>query len=102
MVSNEQVKNVIVVDDDIDIYNQREVDWALSYRFQAENDLIVLPGLKGSPIDPSAQLDGFASVTSKMGFDATMPIADRERFEKIDLPQEAKEKARRIYHGCRG
>lgn len=47
-------KNVIVVDDDIDIHNFESLEWAVAYRVDAgSNDIVIVPGTKGSPLDPS-------------------------------------------------
>jgi UbiD family decarboxylase len=73
------MKLVIVVDEDIDIYDDRDVEWAVATRFQADRDLIVIHGAKGSSIDPSA-----GDTTAKMGLDATKPIGRRE-FDKPGL-----------------
>ena len=50
------VKNVFVVDPDIDIFSDEQMDWALATRFQADRDLIVMDGMRTLPLDPS--LDG--------------------------------------------
>jgi UbiD family decarboxylase len=82
-------KHVFVVDNDIDIYNPLDVEWAMATRFQADVDLIVKEQEKGSSLDPSA--DPETSFTVKCGFDCTKPLnvrsADFERvvFPKIDL-----------------
>ncbi len=73
------MKRVIVVDEDIDIYDDQDVEWAVATRFQAERDLIVVEGAKGSSIDPSA-----GETTSKMGLDATKPLGQTE-FDKPTL-----------------
>ncbi|MFQ6013468.1 MAG: UbiD family decarboxylase [Thermoplasmata archaeon] len=70
------MKRVVVVDEDIDIYDDRDVEWALATRFQADRDLVVIEGAKGSSIDPSA-----GETTAKMGLDATKPLG-RPEFEK--------------------
>ncbi len=70
------MKRVIVVDEDIDIYDDRDVEWAVATRFQAERDLILIHGAKGSSIDPSA-----GETTSKMGLDATKPLGQPD-FDK--------------------
>ncbi|MFQ6088280.1 MAG: UbiD family decarboxylase [Candidatus Methanofastidiosia archaeon] len=73
------LKKVIVVDHDIDIYNDSEVEWAIATRFQAHKDLILIKGASGSSLDPSAD-----STTSKIGIDATMPLKDNEKFRRIE------------------
>jgi len=64
------IKQVTVVDDDVDVHDPTSVEWAVATRFQAGRDLIVIPGGLGSKLDPSAK-DG---VSDKMGLDATMPV----------------------------
>ncbi len=73
------VKNVFVVDPDIDIFDDGQMDWALATRFQAGRDLIVESGLRCLPLDPS--LDG-AKVGSKAGFDLTWTFGTGSAFEK--------------------
>ena len=59
----------VVVDDDIDVFDDHEVEWAIATRFQADRGFVVLHGVRSSSIDPSAT-DGFAA---KVGIDATRP-----------------------------
>lgn len=67
------LKHCIVVDDDIDIQNSQEVEWALATRFQASTDLMVLEDQPSSSLDPSAvHLEGKKSRGAKMGLDATI------------------------------
>src|SRR5581483_11476574 len=47
------VKHVIVVDEDVDIHNPAEVEWAVATRFQADRDLVIVPQSQGSKLDPS-------------------------------------------------
>ena len=47
------VKNVFVVDPDIDIFSDEQMDWALATRFQPDRDLVVVAGLRTLPLDPS-------------------------------------------------
>ncbi|MDP6345058.1 MAG: UbiD family decarboxylase, partial [Alphaproteobacteria bacterium] len=80
------VKQVVVVDDDVDIHNADEVDWAVATRFQADRDLVVVAGSQGSKLDPTT--DG--GVGAKMGLDATVPAgADEFDFTRIRVPGEA-------------
>lgn len=78
------VKHVFVFDPDIDIFSDRQVDWALATRFQAERDLVVLGGFRTLPLDPS--LSGLRT-GSKAGFDCTMPIEVASSLEsKVPKP----------------
>ena len=79
------LKHAIVVDSDIDVFNPIEVERALALRFQAVEDLIIIPNARGSTLDPSA--DQEKGLTSKMGIDATRPLnVSKERFEKARMP----------------
>lgn len=62
------IKHVIVVDHDIDIFNDRQVQWAIATRCQADRDVTIISNVRGSDLDPSDAADG---VTAKMGIDAT-------------------------------
>jgi len=75
------MKQVVVVDEDIDIANPIRVEWALMTRWQPDTDTIILSGQKGSSLDPSRNEDGS---TSKIGMDATLPIGvNRGPFESV-------------------
>lgn len=79
------VKHVIVVDEDVDIHDPAEVEWAVATRFQADRDLVIVPESQGSKLDPSTR-DG---VGAKMGLDATKPLAvDEMKFKRIRVPGE--------------
>jgi 2,5-furandicarboxylate decarboxylase 1 len=80
------IKMITVVDDDVDPFNPKEVEWAVSTRFQADRDLVVISGAKGNELDPSTQETG--NVTAKMGLDATKPLGAAGRFEKVRIPNE--------------
>jgi 2,5-furandicarboxylate decarboxylase 1 len=81
------VKQVIVVDEDVDIHNPTEVEWAVATRFQADRDLVVVPNSQGSKLDPSTR----NGVGAKMGLDATKPLdADEMKFVRIRVPGEEK------------
>jgi 2,5-furandicarboxylate decarboxylase 1 len=65
------VKHVVVVDADINIYNEEEVMWAIATRVQADRDIDVIKNVKGNTLDPS-QTDNI--MTAKMIIDATQPV----------------------------
>lgn len=83
--AHESLKYVIVVDEDVDIDNPLEVEWAIATRTQLDKDLIVKLGEKGSSLDPSA--DQITRETCKAGLDATIPLnRDRSKFMKAKIP----------------
>ncbi len=66
-----RLKHVYVFDEDIDIHDDRQVEWALGTRFQADQDMVVLQGILGMTMDPS--LNG-RRTGAKSGFDCTKPF----------------------------
>ena len=75
-------KFVIVVDEDIDVYNLEKVLWAVSNRSQPDEDVIILPRILGAPLDPSARSP---RTTAALGIDATTPL-DRPFPEMVEIP----------------
>lgn len=79
-------KHVFVVDEDIDIYNPLEVEWALATRFQGDVDMYAKERERGSSLDPSAELG--THLTTKIGFDLTRPLGEAGKpFEKVAYPK---------------
>lgn len=77
-----RLKFVIVVDDDIDVYDTEAVNWAMITRGQPAEDIIVIPRVAGGPLDPSAPEK---EVVSVWGFDATRPM-DRDFPDVVRVP----------------
>lgn len=77
------VKTVVIVDQDIDVFNEREVLWAVATRAQADRDLLVLPGMRGTEVDPSCAETG---VTSKLIVDATAKPSFAEFVPRAAVP----------------
>ena len=92
------IKQVTVVDEDVDVHDPQQVEWAVATRFQADRDLIVISGAQGSVLDPSTtvgQAPGVVApphlqgISAKMGLDATKPVAyDGHVFTKVRIPGE--------------
>ena len=78
------LKHAFVFDEDIDIFDEREVLLALATRFQADRGLVTLPGMTGSPLDPSSP-DG--RLVCKAGFDCTKPIG-KPFAERLSISKE--------------
>jgi len=83
------IKHAIVVDDDVNVHDVRDVEWAIATRVQGDEDLAILSGLRGRSIDPSKKP---GLLTAKVGIDATVPVAEKNRFKRIGVPVEVKEK----------
>jgi 2,5-furandicarboxylate decarboxylase 1 len=77
------LKLIVVVDADVDVYNEREVLWAMANRFQADRDILIIPNCQGSEIDPSAKKGG---ITTKTAIDATAKGKDLPA--RLRVPQE--------------
>ena len=86
-------KYVIVVDDDVDVFNMHDVMWAVATRVQAEKDILLIPGAKGAIIDPSSDPETFT--VTKMGIDATRPHG-REFAERLTVSDAQKARVRGI------
>ena len=83
--SHRSLKQVTVVDEDIDPNNAEAVEYAMATRFQADKDLVILTKVRGSSLDPSS--DQSKLQTAKMGIDATRPLSKRpEGFEIAKIP----------------
>ncbi len=81
---HKSMKHVFVVDDDIDIHDWQQIEWAMATRFQGSKDMVIKQE-KGSSLDPSA--DPITRETTKIGFDLTIPLdKEKENFKKPDLP----------------
>jgi len=83
------LKHVVIVDDDIDVFDEEQVLWAVSNRFQADRGLVVIPNAQGSELDPSA---GPGGVNAKMGLDATKPLTGFA--PELRVPDEVMKKIR--------
>ena len=89
---HKSLKHCVIVDDDINIYDCNDVEWAISTRFQADKAAIILPNQPGSSLDPSGDLtEGKKARTCKMGLDATIPQSgtgkgfNKENYRNVDL-----------------
>ena len=72
------------MDDDIDIHNPHEVEWAMATRFQGDKNMIIKRE-PGSSLDPSSDLE--TRMTAKIGFDLTISAGrDPRDFKKPELP----------------
>jgi UbiD family decarboxylase len=86
------LKHCVIVDDDINIYDSNDVEWAIATRFQADKNAVILSNQPGSSLDPSGDLtEGKKATTSKAGLDATAPLVTtgkgfrKEGYKKVDL-----------------
>jgi 2,5-furandicarboxylate decarboxylase 1 len=83
------IKQVIVVDPDVNIYDPADVTWALTNRVDWSKDIFLVEGSQGHEMDPTADIRG---VHTKIGIDATYKperrnYGDRIRYPMVDLNQ---------------
>lgn len=80
---HKSMKHVFVVDDDINIHDPNDIEWAMATRFQADKNM-VMKREKGSSLDPSSDMD--TQMTCKVGFDLTIPEGGKKEFRRPFLP----------------
>jgi len=80
---HKSMKHVFVVDDDINIHDPTDIEWAMATRFQADKNMITFRE-KGSSLDPSSDMD--TQMTCKAGFDLTIPEGGKKEFKRPTLP----------------
>ncbi|MFB9768652.1 UbiD family decarboxylase [Lactiplantibacillus modestisalitolerans] len=86
-----ELKTVILVDEDVDIFDMNDVIWTINTRFQADQDLMVLSGMRNHPLDPSErpQYDPksirFRGMSSKLVIDGTVPFDMKDQFERAQF-----------------
>ena len=84
--SHRSLKQVTVVDEDIDVNSAESIEYAMATRFQADKDLVILKNVRGSSLDPSSNQQKLQ--TAKMGIDATRSLSKRpEGFELAKIPK---------------
>jgi len=82
-------KEVVVVDNDIDIFNSDEVEWAVITRVQPDRDIFILPRCHGTRLDPSSDAEGvsgkiFIDATKKKGFKGKIAEPAKEMMEMVE------------------
>ena len=86
-------KYVVMVDEDVDIYDMEDVMWAIATRVRAEKDIVMIPGVKSAIIDPTS--DPVTFTVTKMGIDATAPT-EAGFAERLTISDEQRARARSI------
>ncbi|SFJ75800.1 UbiD family decarboxylase [Thermoflavimicrobium dichotomicum] len=81
--SDKDLKHVVVVNEDVNIWDPNDVEWAIATRVQADQDVFIVPGANGSPLEASHNLRG---VSAKMGIDATYPLYAADKFKRKSIP----------------
>ena len=84
LAAHPSLKHAIVVDEDIDIFNPEDLEYAIATRVKGDEDIMIVPGARGSSLDPCATPDG---TTTKVGVDATKPLDKKEKFERVSFSE---------------
>jgi 3-polyprenyl-4-hydroxybenzoate decarboxylase len=88
-----EAKHVFVFDEDIDVFDDRQCDWAFATRFQGDRDLLMGTGFRTVPLDPS--LAG-SRTGAKVGFDCTIPFGKHSALEfSVPKPPVLPQRARK-------
>lgn len=74
------LKHCVIVDEDIDIFDPVDVEYAIATRVKGDDDIIIIPKARGSSLDPVAEIDG---TTTKIGIDATKSFHNLEDYERV-------------------
>jgi anhydromevalonate phosphate decarboxylase len=74
------LKHCVVVDEDVDVFDAEDLEYAMATRVKGDDDIIIVPLARGSSLDPCAAPDG---TTTKVGVDATKPLDKKEKFERV-------------------
>ena len=91
-------KQVVVVDEDIDVFDPLQVEWAINTRVQADRDVIIIPNLYSPTLDPSAPGE---RTSAKMAIDATAPLGELERYTPPQIPGADRVRLDRYLEGWR-
>jgi len=84
LASSKDVKHVVIVDEDVDIYSHDDMEWAIATRVQGAKDMVIVPEALGSGLEPSHIQRG---VTDKVGIDATKPLGEAGKgFTRAIIP----------------
>ncbi|WP_422657925.1 UbiD family decarboxylase [Paenibacillus sp. EC2-1] len=89
------IKQVVLVDEDVNLFSEEEVWWAMATRFQADKDVLILTGLPGFHLDPSQQPGMSPSIkepgmTAKVVFDCTVPFQLKSHFVRASFSKPPK------------
>jgi 2,5-furandicarboxylate decarboxylase 1 len=82
LAAHPSLKHCIVVDGDVDIFDAEDIEYAIATRVKGDEDILIVPGARGSSLDPCATPEG---TTTKIGVDATKPLDKLEKFERVSF-----------------
>lgn len=81
--AHRSLKHVVIVDDDIDIYDPNDIEFAIATRVRGDEDIYIYPNVRGSTLDPRSE----NGIGTKVGIDATMDLSKKWKFERAKKPK---------------
>lgn len=81
--AHKSLKHVIIVDDDINIFDSNDIEFAIATRVKGDEDIYIYPNVRGSTLDPRSE----NGIGTKVGIDATMDLTKRWKFERVKRPE---------------
>ena len=78
------LKHCVVVDRDVDVFDAEDVEYAIATRVKGDRDIMIVPNVRGSSLEPVAESDG---TTTKIGVDATKSLKTVEKFERVSFSE---------------
>ncbi|HHY00094.1 MAG TPA: UbiD family decarboxylase [Methanothermobacter sp.] len=84
LAAHPSLKHCVVVDEDVDLFDAEDVEYAIATRVRGDDDILIVPGARGSSLDPCAKSDG---TTTKVGVDATKPLNQLDKFERVSFSE---------------
>jgi len=79
------LKHCVIVDEDINIFDPVDVEYAIATRVKGDDDIFIIPKARGSSLDPVAEIDG---TTTKIGVDATKSFHNIDDYERVSFTLE--------------
>jgi anhydromevalonate phosphate decarboxylase len=87
LAAHPSLKHCVVVDEDVNIFDAEDVEYAIATRLKADEDVLIVPGARGSSLDPYATPEG---TTTKVGVDATKPLDKKDKFARVSHTNDLK------------
>jgi UbiD family decarboxylase len=81
--AHKSLKHVVVVDDDINIFDPNDIEFAIATRLKGDEDIHIFPNVRGSTLDPRSD----NGIGTKVGFDATIELSKKWKFERATIPK---------------
>ncbi len=81
--AHKSAKHVTIVDDDINIFDPNDIEFAIATRVKGDEDIYIYPNVRGSTLDPRSE----NGIGTKVGIDATMDLSKKWKFQRVAKPK---------------